>query len=341
MNKRVVTFGEIMLRLTPPGYQRLIQARSLEMTYGGAEANVAVALARFGLDVSYVTRLPQNPLGDAVIEELRRYGVDTSYIVRGGERLGTYYLERGAGVRGSEVLYDRTGSAIASAGAKDFDWESIFYGADWFHFTGITPALSEEVLGATTEACKTAKELGVTISCDINFRSKLWDPEAAGKKLGELLQYVDICIVNEEHAAMLFGIQAPGKEIHRDAFSREGSLYVSSELMDKYKLRKVAITYRRTIAANENRWWATLYDGTDIYLSREYHLDIVDRVGSGDAFSGGLIYALLEDEDCQFAVEFGAASCALKHTVEGDFSQAYREEIIELMGGHTKGAVNR
>lgn len=341
MADRVVTFGEIMLRLTPPGYQRLIQARSLDMVYGGAEANVAVALARFGVDAAYVTKLPKNSLGDAVIEELRRYGVDTSHIARGGERLGTYYLERGAGVRGSEVLYDRANSAIACAGASDFDWGEIFAGANWFHFTGITPALSEGVLDATVNACKKARELNMTISCDINFRSKLWDTKTAGEKLGELLKYVDICIVNEEHAAMLFGIQAPGKEIDRDAFDKEGATYVSRALIDRFQLKKVAVTYRRTISANENRWWATLYDGQDIYLSRQYHLDIVDRVGSGDAFAGGLIYGLLKGEDPQFVVDFGAACCVFKHTVEGDFNQAYKEEIMQLIGGDGRGRVNR
>lgn len=338
---KIVTFGEIMLRLTPPGYERLMQARNLEMIYGGAEANVAVSLARFGIESRYVTKLPKNPLGDGALDELRRYGVDTSFIVRGGDRLGVYYMERGASLRGSDVIYDRAGSAIANAVSSDFNWDEIFAGAGWFHFTGITPALGGELFDITMEACKVAKARGITISCDINFRTKLWDAKTAGESLGKLLEYVDVCIVNEEHAGELFGIYAPGKEKDRDAFNRDMALYVSEELKERFDLQKVAITYRRTISANENIWWATLYDGGDVYISPKYRIEIIDRVGSGDAFAAGLIYGLIDSEKPQFAVEFGAACCALKHTIEGDFNHVYVDEVKKLMDGNGGGRVSR
>ncbi len=341
MSNRVVSFGEIMLRLTPPGYERLAQANSLEVTYGGAEANVAVALARLGMDVSYVTKLPKNPLGDRALQELRSHGVDINHVVRGGERLGVYYLERGASIRGSHVLYDRANSAIANASHLEFDWEKIFKDANWFHFTGITPALSDELFNATLAACKIGKEKGLVVSCDVNFRTKLWDRKTASTKLGELLKYVDVCIINEEHAGELFGIRPHSKEIDRDAFNSDIGTYISRGMMEKFPLKKVAITYRRTISANVNRWWATLYDGENIHISKEYLLDIIDRIGSGDAFAGGLIYALLCNRDLQFAVDFGAACCALKHTIEGDFNHVGVGEVIELLESDRQGQVAR
>ena len=259
--KRVVTFGEIMLRLAPEGYTRFVQAESYGATYGGGEANVAVSLANFGLDSSFVTKLPAHEIGQAGVNALRRYGVDTSHITRGGKRVGIYFLEKCASQSPSKVIYDREGSAIAKAQKEDFDWDQIFEGADWFHFTGITPALGDGVAEICLEACKKAKEKGITVSCDLNYRNKLWSKEKAGKVMGELCSYVDVCIANEEDAGDVFGIKASDTDVTTGKVNREGYKEVAKELAERFGFQKVAITLRESISANDNNWAAMLYTG--------------------------------------------------------------------------------
>ena len=341
MSKRVVTFGEIMLRLAPEGYYRLVQADKLGATYGGGEAKVAVSLANYGFDAAFVTRLPQHELGQAAVNSLRKYGVDASQIIRGGERIGIYYLEKGASQRPSKVIYDRAGSAFYSALKEEFDWEKILEGAEWFHFTGITPALNDEVAAICLDACKTAKKMGVKISCDLNYRNKLWSKEKAGQVMGELCQYVDVCIANEEDAADVFGIHAADTDVTSGSVNREGYKEVAAKLAERFAFEKVAITLRESISANDNNWSAMLFDGKDYYFSRKYAMHIVDRVGGGDSFGGGLIAALLEGYESEKAIEFAVAASCLKHSIEGDFNLVSKEEVLKLAGGDASGRVQR
>lgn len=341
MSKRVVTFGEIMLRLAPEGYYRFVQAETYGATYGGGEANVAVSLANYGLDASFVTKLPAHEIGQAGINALRRFGVDTTDIARGGDRVGIYFLEKGASQRPSKVIYDRAGSSIATAAPDDFDWDSILNGADWFHFTGITPALGDNVAAICLEACKAAKNKGITVSCDLNYRNKLWSKEKAGDVMGELCQYVDVCISNEEDANDVFGIRAAGTDVTAGQVNHEGYRDVAKQLADRFGFRKVAITLRTSLSANDNKWAAMLYDGTDCYFSKEYLMHIVDRVGGGDSFGGGLIYACLNDLSPQDTIEFAVAASCLKHSIEGDFNQVSVDEVMKLAGGDASGRVQR
>jgi 2-dehydro-3-deoxygluconokinase len=339
--KRVVTFGEIMLRLAPEGYTRFVQAESFGATYGGGEANVAVSLANYGMNAAFVTKLPAHEIGQAAVNSLRRYGVDTSKIVRGGSRVGIYFLEKGASQRPSKVIYDRSDSAIASADSSDFNWENIFEGADWFHFTGITPALGKNVAEICIQACKAAKTKNVTISCDLNYRKNLWTREQAGKTMAEIMPYVDLCIANEEDAADVFGIRAENTDITAGKVNHEGYKEVAKKLADRFNLEKVAITLRGSLSANDNNWAAMLYDRKDFYFSRNYLIHIVDRVGGGDSFGAGLIYALLSGNDSQKALEFAVAASCLKHTIEGDFNQVSVAEVERLAGGDASGRVQR
>lgn len=341
MAKRVITFGEIMLRLAPEGYYRFVQADRLGATFGGGEANVAVSLANYGLDAAFVTKLPSHEIGQAAVNSLRRYGVDTSTIVRGGSRIGIYYLEKGASQRPSKVIYDRAGSSIAEASRSDFDWKAIFEGADWFHFTGITPALNDEVAAICLDACKAAKEAGIPISCDLNYRNKLWSKEKAGQVMGELCKYVDVCIANEEDAADVFGIKAANTDVTAGEVNREGYKDVAKQLADRFGFSKVAITLRESISANDNLWSAMLYDGADYHFSKKYKMHIVDRVGGGDSFGGGLIYACLNGYDSQAAIEFAVAASCLKHSIEGDFNMVSVDEVTKLAGGDASGRVQR
>ena len=341
MSKKVVTFGEIMLRLAPEGYMRFVQAESYGATYGGGEANVAVSLANYGLDASFVTKLPSHEIGQAGINALRRFGVQTSDIVRGGDRVGIYFLEKGASQRPSKVIYDRAGSSIATATTNDFDWDKIFEGASWFHFTGITPALGDNVADICLEACKAAKEKGITVSCDLNYRNKLWSKEKAGQVMGELCQYVDVCISNEEDANDVFGIKAAGTDVTAGQANHEGYKDVAKQLADRFHFSKVAITLRTSISANDNKWAAMLYDGTDCYFSKQYLMHIVDRVGGGDSFGGGLIYACLNEMAPQDTIEFAVAASCLKHSIEGDFNQVSVDEVQKLAGGDASGRVQR
>ena len=339
--KRVVTFGEIMLRLAPEGYTRFVQAESYGATYGGGEANVAVSLANFGLDSRFVTKLPAHEIGQAGVNALRRYGVDTSHITRGGKRVGIYFLEKGASQRPSKVIYDREGSAIAKAQKEDFDWDQIFEGADWFHFTGITPALGDEVAEICLEACKKAKEKGITVSCDLNYRNKLWSKEKAGKVMGELCSYVDVCIANEEDAGDVFGIKASDTDVTTGKVNREGYKEVAKELAERFGFQKVAITLRESLSANDNNWAAMLYTGGEYYFSKKYTMHIVDRVGGGDSFGAGLIYGCLNEMSAQEIIEFAVAASCLKHSIEGDFNQVSVEEVKKLAGGDGSGRVQR
>lgn len=341
MSKKVITFGEIMLRLAPEGYYRFVQAESYGATYGGGEANVAVSLANYGLDAGFVTKLPAHEIGQAGINALRRFGVDTSNIVRGGDRVGIYFLEKGASQRPSKVIYDRAGSSIATAKPEDFDWNSIFEGVEWFHFTGITPALGDNVADICLDACKAAKEKGITISCDLNYRNKLWSKEKAGQVMGELCQYIDVCISNEEDASDVFGIKAAGTDVTAGQVNHEGYRDVAKQLADRFGFSKVAITLRTSISANDNKWAAMLYDGNECYFSKQYTMHIVDRVGGGDSFGGGLIYACLQNMKPQEIIEFAVAASCLKHSIEGDFNQASVDEVKKLAGGDASGRVQR
>ncbi|WP_069999347.1 sugar kinase [Cellulosilyticum sp. I15G10I2] len=338
---RIVTFGEIMLRLAPHGYLRFTQVDDFQATYGGGEANVAVSLANFGLDARFVTKLPKHDIGQAAVNDLRRYGVDTSKITRGGERVGIYFLEKGASQRASSVIYDRAHSAIADATTADFNWDEIFEDTEWFHFTGITPALGDNVTAICLEACKAAKAKGITVSCDLNFRKKLWTTEKAGQVMGTLMEYVDVCIANEEDAEKVFGIKAEGTDITGGALSHEGYKDVAKKLANKFGFKHVAITLRGSISASDNNWAAMLYDGNDYYFSKEYLVRIVDRVGGGDSFGAGLIYSLLNNYKAQDAIEFAVAASCLKHSIEGDYNRVSVAEVQSLAGGDGSGRVQR
>lgn len=338
---KIITFGEIMLRLAPEGYDRFVQAEQYGATFGGGEANVAVSLANFGLNAGFVTKLPKHEIGQAAINSLRRYGVDTTYITRGGDRIGIYFLEKGASQRPSKVIYDRAGSSIATATPTDFDWNTIFQDVDWFHFTGITPALGDTIAAICLEACKVAKEKGITISCDLNYRNKLWSKEKAGKVMGDLCNYVDICIANEEDASDVFGIKASGTDVTTGNVNHDGYREVAKELVRRFGFKKVAITLRESLSANDNNWAAMLYDGTDFYFSKKYLMHIVDRVGGGDSFGGGLIYSCLHNFDPQKTIEFAVAASCLKHSIEGDFNQVSVDEVMKLAGGDASGRVQR
>ena len=338
---KVVCFGEIMLRLAPMGYTRFVQAESFGATFGGGEANVSVSLSNYGIPATFVTKVPDNDIAQACVNSLRKYGVDTTKIVRGGDRLGIYYLEKGASQRPSKVIYDRANSSIATAKKEDFDWKKIFEGADWFHFTGITPALSDSCADICLDAVKIAKEMGLTISCDLNYRKKLWSKEKANQVMSRLAPYVDVCIANEEDASDVFGIKAENTDITGGKLSHEGYKSVATQLVEKFGFKKVAITLRGSISANDNNWAAMLYDGKEFFFSKNYLIHIVDRVGGGDSFGGGLIYAMLNNYSSQDAIEFAVAASCLKHTIEGDYNMVSVDEVLKLAKGDGSGRVQR
>ena len=339
--KKVVTFGEIMMRLNPEGYQRFVQADRFEASYAGGEANVAVGLAQFGMDAAFVSKVPAHEIGQCAVNELRRFGVDTSLILRGGDRLGLYYVEKGASQRASKVIYDRAGSAIAKAAVSEFDWDAIFENVAWFHWTGITPALGGELPEICLEACKAAKAHGVTISCDLNFRKKLWTSAQANAVMSKLMPYVDVCIANEEDAKDVFGIAASGTDIAAGKLSREGYRSVAEQLCARFGFKAVAITLRGSISASDNDWAAMLYTGGETYFSPTYHIRIVDRVGGGDSFGAGLIYAMLNGKAPQDTVNFAVAASCLKHSIEHDFDLVSVSEVEALAAGNTSGRVQR
>ena len=340
---KIITFGELMLRLQPNNYERFVQASQVEFSFGGGEANVAVSLANYGMDAAFVTKLPTHAIGQAAVNSLRRYGVDTSMIVRGGDRIGIYFNEKGASQRGSVCIYDRANSAIAKADSADFDWDKIFDGADWFHFTGITPALGQNVADICLDACKAAKAKGIKISCDLNYRGKLWTRAQAHETMTKLCKYVDVCISNEEDAKDVFGIEAEATDIYGGEINHEGYKSVAKQLADKFGFEMVAITLRESHSASANGWSAMLYNvAEDRYcFSKKYELTIIDRVGGGDSFGGGLIYALLNGKDTRDAVEFAVAASALKHTIGGDYNMVTVAEVEKLAGGDGSGRIQR
>lgn len=341
MNKKVITFGEIMLRLSTPVYRRLIQTDLFDVTYGGGEANVSISLANFGLDCYYVTKLPNNSIGDAALNHLRRFGVRTDYITRGGKRLGVYFLEAGASQRPSRVIYDRAHSAISEAQIDDFNWDDIFQDACWFHFTGITPAISDSAAELTLKAVKKAKENNLKVSCDLNYRGKLWSTKKANQTMTPLMDYVDIAIGNEEDAEKIFSIKAPKSEIRVGKLNEAGYRVVAQELSKRFNLEIVAITLRESYSASDNGWSAMAYDRKNYYNSTKYKIHIVDRVGGGDAFAGGLIYSLIKGKELAEALEFGVAASCLKHTIPGDFNLFNEEEVKLLQEGNVSGRVQR
>jgi len=339
--KRIITFGEIMMRLNPAGYLRFVQADSFEASYAGGEANVAVSLANYGMDAAFVTKVPAHEIGQCAVNALRKYGVDTGSILRGGDRLGVYFVEKGASQRASKVIYDRANSAIALATPSEFQWDAIFEGADWFHFTGITPALGGYLPQICMEACRAAKVRGITVSCDLNYRGKLWSREKAGQVMGELLPYVDVCIANEEDAKDVFAIAAEDTDITAGQLNHAGYISVAKQLQARFGCKYVAITLRTSLSANDNNWAGMLFDGEEAYFSPTYPIHIVDRVGGGDSFGGGLIYGMLTRKAPQDIINFAVAASCLKHTIEQDFNLVTVAEVEALAAGNASGRVQR
>jgi 2-dehydro-3-deoxygluconokinase len=342
---KIVTFGEIMLRLAPPGFQRFTQARSFEAVYGGGEANVAVSLANFGEDVEYITRLPKNELGDACLMSLRSYGIRTDHIVRGGDRLGIYFIEMGAAQRGSKVVYDRANSSFATIQTGMIDWKRVFEGADWFHWTGITPAISQGAADACREAIQAASDMGITISCDLNYRAKLWKwGKPAGEVMAELVNRCDIALGNEEDADKVFGIKAPEADVTAGKVEAEAYRFVCEELAKRFPaLKTVSITLRGSLSASHNTWSGVLWQKGNFYTAPTYDIiPIVDRVGGGDAFMAGLIYGLRSyKNDPQKALNFATAAACLKHSILGDFNAVSLSEVEALIAGDASGRVAR
>ena len=340
---RVLTFGEIMLRLRAPGHERLFQSNMLEATFGGGEANVAVSLANYGVDTAFFTILPENIIGDACIQELRRFGVDTQKIQRGPGRMGIYFLENGANQLPSKVVYDRFDSALAAAGVEEVDWTKVFDQVDWFHITGITPAISETAMELSLEAVKTAKKLGITISCDLNYRKNLWNyGKRADEVMPELAKYVDIAIANAEDVQNSLGIAA-AVDVESGQLDRDNYRKLGDQVLDRYpEMKMIAITLRESHSADWNSWAACLNDREGFYVSRKYEIrDIIDRVGGGDSFAGGLIYGLSHYETKQQALEFATAASCLKHSIIGDFNRVSVSDVEKLMAGNGTGRVQR
>ena len=339
---KIVTLGEIMLRLSTPGNTRFVQSDSFDVVYGGGEANVAVSVANYGHDAYFVTKLPKHEIGQSAVNSLRKYGVHTDYITRGGERVGIYYLESGASMRPSKVIYDRADSAIAKANPEDFDFDAIMEGATWFHWSGITPAISDKAAVLTKLACEAAKRHGVTVSVDLNFRKKLWTSEKAISIMRPLMQYVDVCIGNEEDAELCLGFK-PDADVEGGKTDAAGYHKIFEQMKKEFGFKYVVSTLRESFSATHNGWKALIYNGEEFYASKRYDINpIIDRVGGGDSFSGGLIHGLITYPDNQGkALEFAVAASALKHTINGDFNLVSKEEVEALMGGDASGRVQR
>ena len=338
---KIVTLGEIMLRLSSPQQQRIVQAVDFDINYGGGEANVAVSLSNYGHDAYFVSKVPTHEVGQASVNALRKFGVNTSYVARGGDRLGIYFLETGASMRPSKVIYDRAGSAIAEASLKDFDFDEIFKGKDWFHFSGITPAISDKAADITLMACKAAKKHNVTVSCDLNFRKKLWTSKKAQSIMKPLMEYVDVCIGNEEDAELCLGFK-PKSDVNAGNTDAAGYEEIFKQMKVEFGFKYVVSTLRESFSATHNGWKALIYDGNEFYESKRYDiLPIIDRVGGGDSFAGGLINGLLTKETMGEALEFAVAASALKHTIPGDMNLVSVEEVEALAGGDASGRVQR
>ena len=341
---RIVTMGEIMLRLSTPNNEKFIQADEFDINYGGGEANVAVSLANYGHDAEFVSALPKNPIGDAAIATLRKYNVGTKHISRSGERVGIYFLETGSAMRASNVVYDRAHSSISTAKADEFDFDAIFKDADWFHFTGITPAVSDSAAELTEVALKAAKKAGVTVSVDLNFRKKLWSSEKAKRIMTNLMQYVDVCIGNEEDAEKVLGFKPGNTDVTAGELELNGYVDIFNQMCDQFKFKYVISSLRESFSASNNNWSACIMDGAtrEFYHSKKYHVTpIVDRVGGGDSFAAGLICGLCDKKDFKSALEFAVAASALKHTIPGDFNLVTREDVEGLAGGDGSGRVQR
>ncbi len=338
---KIITMGEIMLRLSTPGFQKFIQSDSFDVNYGGGEANVAVSLANYGHKAYFVSKVPNNPIGECAIAALRKYNVNCDHVAKGGERLGIYYLETGASMRASNVVYDRAHSSIAEAQEKDFDFDAIFEGADWFHFTGITPAVSDKAAELTELAIKAAKAKGITVSVDLNFRKKLWSSEKAQKVMSNLMQYVDVCIGNEEDAEKVLGFKPSGTNVTNGELELAGYEDIFKQMIDKFGFKYVISSLRESYSASDNGWSACIYDGKEFYHSKKYEVRIVDRVGGGDSFAAGLICGLVEGKDMKASLEFAVAASALKHTIPGDFNLVSRSDVEALVGGDASGRVQR
>lgn len=341
MSKKVVTLGEIMMRLSTPGFQRFVQAESFEVTYGGGEANVAVALCNYGLHGAFVTKVPEGALGQAAINHIRRFGVDTAHVARGGKRLGIYFLETGASMRASQVIYDRADASITDAGPEEFDFDAIFEGAAWFHTTGITPALSDKAAALTEAALKAARAKGVTTSIDLNYRKKLWSKEKAREVMTRLCGYVDVCIGNEEDAETTLGFKSRDTDVTAGKLNLDGYKDVFRQMKEAFGFKYIASTLRESYSASDNGWSALVYDGSDFYHTKKYEVRIVDRVGSGDSFASGFIYGLVTGMPMKDAAEFGVAASALKHTIPGDINHATLSDVKGLMKGDASGRVQR
>lgn len=339
--KSTVAFGEIMLRLEPEGYNRFVQADKFGVVYGGGEANVAVSLANYGLPAEFVTKLPPHEIGQSAVNALRRYGVGTEKILRGGNRIGIYFIEKGASQRASKVIYDRAYSAIAMARAEEFDWKSILADAGWFHFSGITPAISGEMAKACLNALKTAQEMGITVSCDLNYRGKMWSMEQAKAVMGQLMPYTDVLIANEEHIKSILDIDVSGYEVEDSNLCQAGCAAMAQMLHEKYGFRAVAITQRRSLSASDNKFKAAFWQNGETAFSVQHTMHIVDRVGSGDAFTAGILYGIQAGLSTQKTVDFAAAACCLKHSVEGDFNLMSAQEVLALAEGEGSGSVQR
>lgn len=338
---KVVTMGEIMLRLSTPGYQRFVQSEQFDVVYGGGEANVAVSLSNYGHEAYFVSKLPKHEIGQSAVNHLRRFGVNTDFIARGGERVGIYYLETGASMRASKVIYDRAYSAISEAKLEDFDFDKIFEGVTWFHWSGITPALNENVANILEEALKAAKRNNVTVSVDLNYRKKLWTPEQAQKTMTKLMQYVDVCIGNEEDAETCLGFKPGDTDVTKGELELDGYKRIFKEMIDKFNFKYVVSSLRESYSASDNGWSAAIYDGKEFYHSKKYDVRIVDRVGGGDSFAAGLIHGLLTKNNFKEALEFGVAASALKHTISGDFNLMSEAEVNALAAGDASGRVQR
>lgn len=341
MIEKVVGLGDLLVSLSPDGYNRFLQTDHFHVSYTGAEANVVVSLSQLGMKTAYLTRVPAHEIGQSAVNALQRFGVDCSDVAHGGDRIGVLYLEKGAAQRPSKVIYDRLGSGICEATVADFDFDHAFRDAGWLHFTGITPALSDKTAELCAEACRVAKEKGLTVSCDLNYRKKLWSTEKANRVMSGLLPYVDVLIANEEDADKVLGIRARNTDVDAGKIDATGYIDVAKQIVDRFGVSCVATTLRESISASDNRWSAMLYRDGQAYFSRKYDIHIVNRVGGGDSFSAGLIYALCHEFDSQKAIEFATAASCLKHSIEDDFNLVSYDEVVTLMEGDGSGRVRR
>ena len=339
--KNVATLGEILVRLATPKKERFVQSNNFDIDYGGGEYNVAVSLAQFGVPTKFITALPDNPIGDVAINRIRSYGIDSSNIIRQGSRIGLYYLEHGAAMRPSKVVYDRARSSLSEVELGDFNWAEIFEGIDWFHFTGITPALSQKAADVTLEAAKAAKEMGLTVSADMNYRKNLWSPEEAQKIMKPLMNYVDIAIGNEEDAEKCLGVSAENQDVTSGELNPDAYKDVMDKLFSEFQFKKIGITLRESLSASDNNWSAIYSEGNKMHIGQKYSVHMVDRVGGGDAFSAGIIYGNIQEMSAEETLKFAVASSALAHTIHGDLNLVSLAEVNAVAKGDTSGRVQR